>query len=237
MSETGGAPPSHIAIIMDGNGRWAKRRGFPRTLGHREGAETLKAITRYCRNIGVEYLTVFALSTENWNRPYDEITGIIRLLRHYINTFDSDPERDLIRVRFIGDAGRLDGDVQRDFSSITERTRDNAGAINLTIAFNYGGRDELVRAARKAAALAADGLIKPGDIDEKTFSGMLDTADLPDPDLLIRTGAESRISNFMLWQAAYAELWFTDVLWPDFVEADIDAAVAFYRSRERRFGR
>ena len=237
MSETGGAPPSHIAIIMDGNGRWAKRRGFPRTLGHREGAETLKAITRYCRNIGVENLTVFALSTENWNRPYDEITGIIRLLRHYINTFDSDPERDLIRVRFIGDAGRLDGDVQRDFSSITERTRDNAGAINLTIAFNYGGRDELVRAARKAAALAADGLIKPGDIDEKTFSGMLDTAGLPDPDLLIRTGAESRISNFMLWQAAYAELWFTDVLWPDFVEADIDAAVAFYRSRERRFGR
>ena len=231
------AKPSHIAIIMDGNGRWAKRRGMPRTFGHREGSETLKRITRYCKNIGIEYLTVFALSTENWNRPPDEVRGIIRLLRHYISTFDSDPERDRIRVRFIGDIGRLDREIRRDFKSIEERTKDNRDAITLTIAFNYGGRNEIVRAARKAADMAARGELKPGDLDESMFAGLLDTCGAPDPDLLIRTGAESRISNFMLWQSAYAEFWFTDTLWPDFRESDIDAAITAYGARRRRYGK
>jgi len=228
--------PGHIAVIMDGNGRWAKRRGVPRTLGHREGAETLKKITRYCKNIGVGYLTVYAFSTENWKRPGDEVAGIIRLLRFYINTFDKDPERDKIRVRFIGDIGKLDEDVKRDFASIVTRTRDNRDAITLTIAFNYGGRDEIVRAARAAAGLAAEGRLAPGDIDENVFADLLDTGGIPDPDLLIRTGAETRISNFLLWQAAYAELLFTDTLWPDFDEKDIDEAIRVYNGRQRRFG-
>jgi len=221
---------------MDGNGRWAVRRGLPRTLGHREGAETLKNIARHCRNIGVEYLTVYALSTENWKRPRDEIRGIIRLLRHYIGTFDKDPERDRIRVRFIGDIGALDENVRRDFASIVERTRDNPDALTLTIAFNYGGRDEIVRAARQAARLAGSGKITPDEIDENMFSGLLDTGGVPDPDLLIRAGAESRISNFLLWQVAYAELWFTDTLWLDFSEKDIDEVIRAYGGRNRRFG-
>ena len=236
MGEDAAKVPSHVAIIMDGNGRWAKRRGIPRTLGHREGAETLKRIARYCKNIGVGYLTVYALSTENWNRPADEVMGIIRLLRHYIRTFDKDPERDRIRVRFIGDIGGLDEDVRREFASIVERTKNNPDALTLTIAFSYGGRDEIVRAARKAAALAAEGRLAPGDIDEKLFSGLLDTDGLPDPDLLIRAGAESRISNFLLWQCAYAELLFTDTLWPDFSERDIDDAIKEFNGRQRRFG-
>ena len=228
--------PAHIAVIMDGNGRWAKRRGVPRTLGHREGAETLKRITRYCKNIGVGYLTVYAFSTENWKRPEDEVRGIVRLLKHYINTFDSDPERDKIRVRFIGDVGILDADIQRSFAAITERTQGNPDAITLTIAYNYGGRDEIVRAARKAAELAARGELDPKALDEAMFSGMLDTRGMPDPDLLIRAGAEKRVSNFLLWQNAYSEMYFTDTLWPDFKEADIDAAVGEFNSRQRRFG-
>ena len=236
MKDGGAGLPAHIAIIMDGNGRWARRRGMPRAAGHREGAETLKKITRYCKNIGIAYLTVYALSTENLNRPADEVSGIIRLLRHYIRTFDRDPERDRIRVRFIGDADRLGDEIKRDFSSIIQRTENNADAINLTIAFNYGGRDEIVRAARKAAALAARGELDPELISEGMFSAMLDTAGLPDPDLLIRSGAELRVSNFLLWQAAYSELWFTDTLWPDFGESDVDAAIEAYRGRKRRFG-
>lgn len=236
MKDGGAGLPAHIAIIMDGNGRWARRRGMPRAAGHREGAETLKKITRYCKNIGIAYLTVYALSTENLNRPADEVSGIIRLLRHYIRTFDRDPERDRIRVRFIGDADRLGDEIKRDFSSIIKRTENNADAINLTIAFNYGGRDEIVRAARKAAALAARGELDPELISEGMFSAMLDTAGLPDPDLLIRSGAELRVSNFLLWQAAYSELWFTDTLWPDFGESDVDAAIEAYRGRKRRFG-
>ena len=237
MINGGSDLPAHIAIIMDGNGRWARRRGIPRTLGHREGAETLKRITRYCKNIGIAYLTVYAFSTENWNRPDDEVFGIIRLLRHYIKTFDSDPERDQIRVNFIGDSSKLDPDVRKDFISITERTKNNSDAITLTIAFNYGGRDEIVRAARKAALLAAGGRLDPAELDEAAFAGLLDTCNMPDPDLLIRSGAESRISNFLLWQSAYSELVFTDKLWPDFSENDIDAAVQAYAARQRRFGK
>ena len=237
MSNSGARVPAHIAIIMDGNGRWAKRRGMPRTFGHREGSETLKRITRYCKNIGVGYLTVYALSTENRNRPRDEIQGIIRLLRHYIDTFDEDPERDKIRVRFIGNTDMLDEDLKRDFTSIRDRTMNNPDAITLIIAFNYGGRDEILRAVKRAAAMSANGELKPGDLDEEAFAALLDTEGIPDPDLIIRTGAEIRISNFLLWQAAYAEFWFTDTLWPDFGEKDIDAAILAYNARQRRFGK
>ena len=237
MAESVAGVPEHIAIIMDGNGRWAKKRGVPRTLGHREGAETLKRITRYCKNIGVGCLTVYAFSTENRNRPRDEVAGIIRLLRHYIGTFDKDPENNKIRIRFIGDAALLDEDIRNDFASLSERTKDNKDAITLTIAFNYGGRDEIVRAAKKAAVLAAEGRLDINGLDEAVFAGLMDTAGLPDPDLLIRTGAEVRISNFLLWQAAYAELWFTDTLWPDFSESDVDEAIRAYNGRQRRFGK
>jgi undecaprenyl diphosphate synthase len=222
---------------MDGNGRWAQKRGLPRAAGHREGAETLKRVTRYCKSIGIGYLTVYALSTENLNRPADEVSGIVRLLRHYIRTFDRDPERDMIRVRFIGDADKFGKDIKRDFLSIAKRTENNMDAINLTIAFNYGGRDEITRAARKAASLAARGGLDPESITEGYVSSLLDTAGMPDPDLLIRAGAEFRISNFLLWQAAYSEFWFTDTLWPDFGESDIDAALDAYRGRLRRFGK
>lgn len=236
MVESGSRIPAHIAIIMDGNGRWAKQRGVPRTFGHRAGAETLKKIARYCKDVGVEYLTVYAFSTENWNRPPEEVTGIARLLRHYISTFDKDPENNKIRVRFIGDIEALDEDVKRDFASICERTKDNRDAITLTIAYNYGGRDEIVRAARKAARMAAEGALSPDALDENAFAGLLDTHGLPEPDLLIRAGAEKRISNFLLWQAAYAELWFTDTLWPDFNEEEVDAAIKWFGGRQRRFG-
>ncbi|MDR3121816.1 MAG: di-trans,poly-cis-decaprenylcistransferase [Clostridiales bacterium] len=228
--------PVHIAIIMDGNGRWAKRRALPRTLGHREGAETLKRITRYCKDIGVQYLTVYAFSTENWRRSRDEVTGIIQLLRYYIGTFDTDPERGSIRFRFVGNLEALDAGLRADFAAITEKTRGNRDAITLTIAFNYGGRDEILRAAKKAAELAARGELDPGALDETVFSGMLDMGGIPDPDLLIRSGSERRISNFLLWELAYAELWFTDVLWPDFKGGDIDLAIADYQKRQRRFG-
>ena len=236
MAEISANIPAHIAIIMDGNGRWAKQRGVPRTIGHREGAETLKKITRYCKDVGIEYLTVYAFSTENWKRPREEVSGIIRLLRHYIGTFDKDPENNKIRVKFIGDVEALDEDVRRDFASICERTKDNRDAITLTIAYNYGGRDEIVRAARKAAAMAAEGALSPESIDEAMFAGLLDTSGLPEPDLLIRAGAEMRISNFLIWEAAYSELWFTDTLWPDFNADEIDAAIRSYGARQRRFG-
>jgi undecaprenyl diphosphate synthase len=237
MTDGARAAPRHIAIIMDGNGRWAKKRGMPRTYGHRAGAETLKRITAYCKKIGVEYLTVYAFSTENRHRPSDEVSSIKSLLRQYVRTFDRDPDRDRIRVRFIGDIGGLEPEIIGDFKSIEERTKDNRDAITIIIAFNYGGRDEIVRAARKAAALASSGDLSPDALDEGAFSRLLDTGGLPDPDLLIRSGAETRISNFLIWQAAYAELWFTDTLWPDFGENDIDMAVRSFHSRQRRYGK
>jgi undecaprenyl diphosphate synthase len=236
LNDKNGGPPAHIAIIMDGNGRWASHRGFPRYAGHREGAETLKRITRYCKNIGIAYLTVYALSTENFSRPADEITGIMRLFRHYVKTFDKDPERGSIRVRFIGNANGLDSDLREGFVRIVKNTENNADAINLTIAINYGGRDEIVRAAQRASKLVENGELRADGIDESLFSSLLDTGGIPDPDLIIRAGAEYRVSNFLLWQAAYSEFWFTDTLWPDFSENDIDEAVKIYRQRQRRFG-
>ena len=231
-----GPLPAHVAIIMDGNGRWAQRRSLPRSLGHREGAETLKRIARYLKRLGVRYLTVFAFSTENWVRPKEEVNSIIGLMRNYISAFDRDPENDQIRVRFIGDIEALEPSIQKSFRDISEKTRGNEDALVLTIAFNYGGRSQIARAARDAAKLATAGLIKPEDINEELFASLLDVDCLPDPDLLIRTGAETRVSNFLLWEIAYAELWFTDVLWPDFTEKDIDVALSSFRRRRRKYG-
>jgi undecaprenyl diphosphate synthase len=231
-----GVVPRHIAIIMDGNGRWAKARSLPRVLGHKQGAETLKSITRYCKNIGVEYLTVYAFSTENWKRPPDEVSGIMGLLRNYMDTFDHDPESGRIRVRFIGDRSGMEQGILDDFERIEKKSAANTDVINLTIAFNYGGRREIVSAAAEAARKVLSGEILADDIDEKLFSGFLYTSGMPDPDLLIKPGAEVRISNFLLWQLAYAEMWFTDVLWPDFNEKHIDEAIQSFRSRQRRFG-
>ncbi|MDR1439900.1 MAG: di-trans,poly-cis-decaprenylcistransferase [Clostridiales bacterium] len=233
---SGAAIPRHIAIIMDGNGRWAKRRSIPRTLGHRAGAETLKRITRHCKNIGVKYLTVYAFSTENWKRPKAEVQGIVALLADYMATFDQDPENGKIRVRYIGDISAFGGELAQGLAGIADKTRGNEDAITLTIALNYGGRAEIAAAARKAASLAASGAIDPASLDEAGFGRLLNPDGAPDPDLLIRPGAEMRISNFLLWELAYAELWFTDVLWPDFSERDIDDAVESYGKRQRRFG-
>ena len=228
--------PRHVAIIMDGNGRWAQRRSLPRSLGHREGAETLKKTARYLKKLGVQYLTVYAFSTENWTRPKEEVNSIIGLMRNYIAAFDRDPENDQIRVRFIGNIEALEPSIQKSFHDIELKTRDNEDAIVLTIAFNYGGRSDIARAAREAAKLATAGLIKPEDIDEDMFSLLLNVDGVPDPDLLIRSGAEKRVSNFLLWEIAYSEMWFTDTLWPDFSDKDIDNALAAYRKRRRKFG-
>ena len=234
--QTDGAMPNHVAIIMDGNGRWAQKKALPRTVGHKEGAETLKRITRYCKNIGIRYLTVYAFSTENWKRPQDEVSGILRLLRHYIDTFDSDPENNRIRMRFIGDIEALDEELQNSFRQISERTKDNEDAITLTIAFNYGGRNEIVKAAQKAVLHVKSGELEPEQLTEDRFAGFMSSAGIPYPDLLIRPGGEIRISNFLLWELAYSELWFTDVLWPDFGDIDIDNAVIAYQKRQRRYG-
>jgi undecaprenyl diphosphate synthase len=235
-ADNAGTLPRHIAIIMDGNGRWAKARSLPRVLGHKQGAEVLKNITRYCKNIGVEYLTVYAFSTENWKRPPDEVTGIMGLLKNYMDTFDHDPESGRIRVRFIGDMDGMEQSVLDDFKRIEKKSAGNTDAINLTIAFNYGGRREIVAAAAEAARKVKSGDILADDIDEELFSKLLYTVGMPDPDLLIKPGAEKRISNFLLWQLAYAEMWFTDVLWPDFSEKHIDEAILSFQSRQRRFG-
>jgi undecaprenyl diphosphate synthase len=231
-----GAIPAHIAIIMDGNGRWAKRRSLPRAIGHKAGAETLKKIARHCKDIGVKHLTAYAFSTENWKRPRDEVNAIISLLKEFMATFDRDPENSKLRVRYIGDLGAFDSDVREGLRQISDKTRGNEDAITLTIALNYGAKAAIVGAARKAAAMASSGELSPDELDEERFEGLLNPDAIPSPDLLIRAGAEKRLSNFLLWELAYAELWFTDVLWPDFSKRDIDDAVRGFAKRQRRFG-
>ena len=229
--------PRHIAIILDGNGRWATRRGLPRAAGHKEGAETLRRIQAYCRKIGVQYLTGYVFSTENWKRSADEVQGIMRLLKRYLLEAIDSMERDKVRLYFFGDMTPIAPELQalaHKTEEITENMPEDyfhAGAC-----LNYGGRDEIVRAARKFAADCAAGVWKPEDLNEKLFSSYLDTAGFPDPDILIRPGGEQRISNFLLWQCAYTEFYYTDTLWPDFTEADIDRAIEAYQKRERRYG-
>jgi undecaprenyl diphosphate synthase len=227
--------PRHIAIIMDGNGRWAKARGLPRIAGHRRGAEAVRRTLVAATELGVPYLTLFGFSSENWKRPVAEVDDLMGLLRHYLRGEIAELHRNGVRLRVIGEIGRLAPEIISLIENAEALTRDNT-AINLTIALSYGGRAEIVAATRALAIKVASGALRPEAVDEKQIAAHLFTADLPDPDLLIRTSGEQRISNFMLWQCAYAELVFTKTLWPDFGRADLEQAIAEYCGRERRYG-
>lgn len=227
--------PAHIAIIMDGNGRWAQKRGLPRTAGHSAGAETFRTIATYCKEIGVQYLTVYAFSTENWKRSADEVNAIMNLLERYLHEALEKMVRDRVRMTFFGDLSRLNPKLQALCHETEELSKTFEG-VQVNICLNYGGRDEIVRAARAYAARCAAGEADPEALDEAAFSGLLYSAGIPDPDLIIRPSGELRVSNFLLWQSAYAEYYFTDVLWPDFSPAELDRAIAAYYRRARRFG-
>lgn len=227
--------PRHVAIIMDGNGRWAQMRGLPRQEGHRRGLEALRRTVRDAGELGIEVLTLYSFSTENWRRPQTEVSFLMGLLKRFVEKDLAELNEAGVRVRIIGGRDNLAPDLRQLVEHAEASTRDNSG-MTLVVAFNYGSRDEIVRAARRLAAEAAAGRIDPAAIDEARLSAQLDTHDLPDPELVIRTSGESRISNFLLWQAAYAEFVFTPVLWPDFDRAALEEALAEYRRRERRFG-
>ena len=226
--------PQHIAIIMDGNGRWAKKRGLPRTAGHSAGAETFRTIADYCRTIGVKYLTVYAFSTENWKRSADEISGIMRLLGKYLEEVLRDMETIRVRICFFGDLDRLDPKLRAMCLEAQNRSCEYDVQVNFCL--NYGGRPEIVRAAQKFAEEVASGARKPEELTEALFSSYLYSADVPDPELIIRPSGELRTSNFLLWQSAYSEYIFMDVLWPDFSPDDLDRAIEEYYRRNRRFG-
>jgi len=227
--------PAHIAIIMDGNGRWAKARRLPRTAGHRAGVEALRPVIKACGDRGVKYLTVFAFSTENWTRPRSEVDALLGLLVEYFDREIESLRRDGVRIRMIGRRANLPRNVL-DVIERSEATTASNSELVLTVAFNYGARAELTDAARHIARLARDGSLNPETVDERFFASQLYTRDMPDPDLLIRPSGEMRISNFLLWQCAYTEFWFTPVYWPDFTVKDLDMAIADYRSRARRYG-
>ena len=225
--------PRHIAIILDGNGRWAKKRGLPRTAGHAAGAETFRKIALYCRDIGVDYLTVYAFSTENWKRPSEEVRTIMRLLDKYLHEAIETMERDGMKMRIFGDVSGLSPQLQA-LAHTADEIADRVDGFQANICLNYGGRDEIVHAARRYAEDLAAG--RAGELTEESFGRYLYSAGIPDPDLMIRPGGEQRLSNFLLWQCAYAEFYFTDVLWPDFTPAELDKAIAVFRSRDRRYG-
>lgn len=227
--------PQHIAVIMDGNGRWAKKRGLPRTAGHKVGAETFRTIATYCKNIGVKYFTVYAFSTENWKRSTEEVTGIMNLLRSYLSNCVERASKDGLRIRVIGDRSALDADIV-EMLEHAERETAKFDKLDFTIALNYGGRDELRRTMTKLAKQVQEGTLAPEAITEDVIAKHLDTADLPDPDLLIRTSGELRLSNYLIWQLAYAEFYFTDTLWPDFDKESLKEVIRYYNGRERRFG-
>ena len=227
--------PEHIGIIMDGNGRWAKKRSLPRSVGHREGAKTFRKITRYCSDIGIKYLTVYAFSTENWKRPEDEVSSLMKLFKSYLNEALEDFKDDSIVVKFIGDKSHFSLDLQNLMIEDEESTKDRDGMV-LNIAMNYGSRDEIVRAVKNISTDVKSGKIDVENIDEALFSNYLYTAGQPDPDLIIRPSGEYRISNFMLWQAAYTEFVIMNKLWPDFEKSDLDEAINIYSQRNRRFG-
>lgn len=230
-----GSLPHHIAIIMDGNGRWAKRHALGRIAGHRRGAEAVRRTVRCCRKIGIKYLTLFAFSSENWSRPSKEVNAVMRLLSEYLQTELDELITRSIRFYVIGDRQSLRDPIRTMLEDTMRKTAAN-DTMTLNIALSYGGRDEIVSAVRQIAADAIAGKISPADIDQHTFESYLYTKDIPDPDLLIRTSGEYRISNFLLWQMAYTEFYFTDVLWPDFTEDDLMMAIREYQRRERRFG-
>ena len=231
-----GVLPRHIAIIMDGNGRWAVSRGLPRSAGHAAGAETFRRVATYCKEIGIEYLTVYVFSTENWTRPPDEVATIMELLGKYLREALEKMERDRVKMRFFGDQTVLSPDL-RDLIAETEALSAQYAGVQVNICINYGGRNEILRAAGLYAADVAEGRLPGGgQPDEELFSKYLYSSGLPDPDLIIRPSGEMRLSNFLLWQSAYSELYFTDVLWPDFNERELDNAILAYQSRNRRYG-
>lgn len=233
--EEGMKIPNHVAIILDGNGRWAKSKGMPRNYGHVQGAKTVEVICEEAYRMGIQYLTVYAFSTENWNRPTDEVNALMGLLRNYMKTCLKTAAKNNMCVRVIGDKTRLDEDIRKRMEQLEEATKDNTG-LHFQIAINYGGRDEIVRAVRRLADEVAKGELAADDITESKISSALDTHDLPEPDLLIRTCNEQRISNFLLWQLAYTELYFTPTAWPDFSKEELEKAVEAYNKRDRRYG-
>ena len=227
--------PQHVAIILDGNGRWAKAKGMPRSYGHVQGAKTVETICEDAYKMGIQYLTVYAFSTENWNRPKDEVDALMKLLRNYMKTCLQTAKKNRMCVRVLGEKSRLDEDIRTRIEELEAATKDNDG-LHFQIAINYGGRDEIVRAMRKLAGRVESGELSAGEITEELVEESLDTAGIPAPDLLIRTCNEQRISNFLLWQLAYTELYFTPVAWPDFTREELRKAVEAYNHRDRRFG-
>ena len=227
--------PQHIAIILDGNGRWAKAKGMPRNYGHAQGSKNVERICEEAWRMGIKYLTVYAFSTENWNRPDSEVAALMTLLRNYMKTCLKTAAKNDMKIRVIGDIAPLDDDIKNRIRELEAATVNNGG-LNFTIALNYGSRDEMVRAMRKMAADRDAGKLGMEDITEETFSSYLDTAEIPDPDLLIRTSGEERLSNFLLWQLAYTEFYFADVHWPDFTKEELAKAIEAYNRRDRRYG-
>lgn len=227
--------PKHIAIIMDGNRRWAKERNLETRLGHREGAETLKKIAKYANKIGIKYLTVYAFSTENWKRTKEEVGALMGLLQMYVNDFLNDKELENIKINILGDVSKLEPGLQKSIQKAIDRTKDYTG-MTLNVAFNYGGRDEITKAVQKIATKVQNNEIAIQDIDEQYVSENLYTKGQLEPDLLIRTGGEQRVSNFLLWQLAYTEFLFVDKYWPDFLETDLDEAIKVFEQRNRKFG-
>ncbi|MBI06675.1 MAG: di-trans,poly-cis-decaprenylcistransferase [Rhodospirillaceae bacterium] len=227
--------PAHVAIIMDGNGRWAQARGLPRFVGHRQGVKAVRSTVRACSDLGISYLTIYAFSSENWKRPASEVDELMGLLRVYIRRELTELGREGVRIRFIGDRGRLADDINHLITNSEESTKNNTG-LTFTVAINYGGRQEILEAARRFAQHVQEGEHEPEDINESLFESYLESEKLPDPDLLIRTSGEQRLSNFLLWQSAYTEFVFTSTLWPDFKKKNLEQAVAEYQRRERRYG-
>ena len=228
--------PKHVAVILDGNGRWAKSKGLPRNMGHVEGAKTVEKMCEVMYNRGIEYFTVYAFSTENWNRPSEEVSLLMKLLRDYMINCVKRSMKNNMKVRVIGDKSRLDEDIRVSIADLEEKTAGNTG-LKFTIAINYGSRDEIRRAVSQIASSVKEGSLSLEDISEDLISKYLDTADYPDPDLLIRTSGEQRISNFLLWQIAYSEFYFAECNWPDFDEKELEKALEAYNSRDRRFGK
>ena len=227
--------PEHVALILDGNGRWAKKRGLPRTMGHKEGCVTVEKTVEIAARMGIRYLTVYGFSTENWKRSSEEVGALMQLFRYYMVRLLKIASANNVRVKMIGDRRRFAQDIIDGINRLERETKDNTG-LTFVIAVNYGGRDEIRRAAMKLARDCVDGKVSPESIDEGTVASYLDTAGIPDPDLLIRTSGEQRLSNYLLWQLAYTEIYVTDCLWPDFDKEELEKAIAAYNKRDRRFG-
>ena len=227
--------PQHVAIILDGNGRWAKAKGMPRNYGHAQGSKNVEKICEEAWRMGIKYLTVYAFSTENWNRPKEEVNALMKLLRNYMKTCLKTAAKNDMKVRVIGDITKLDEDIQKRILELEEATKNNGG-LNFQIAINYGSRDEITRAVRTLAEDVKEGKLMPEEVNEACIERYLDTHDIPDPDLLIRTSGEQRLSNYLLWQLAYTEFYFTDVPWPDFRKEELEKAIEQYNHRDRRYG-